>query len=66
MGKALGAMAFIVAAGVGVSSLLSGVLGVYAEAASVSFMGLGLLASGQILGARWTQAGTTAQPINQN
>ena len=64
MGKAMGATAFIFAVGIGMGSVLEAVFGRYAESATVSFMGFGLLVMGQLLGTKLParQHGSPSEP----
>ena len=65
MGKTMGAMLCVFAAGAGTTALLGSFLGTYAEAASVTFMGFGLFGFGQLLGTRFPHAAGHAQPVQQ-
>ncbi len=50
MSKAAGAVIAMFTVGAGMMTLLGSVLGIYAEAATVALVGVGLLAGGSVLG----------------
>jgi hypothetical protein len=63
MGKAIGAMGLACALGATTSTVFGAFFGTYAEAAAVSFMGLGLLAGGQLLGTKLPHP-SESEPLN--
>lgn len=65
MGKAAAVLTVMFMLGGGVMGLLGNVLGVYAEAASLGLVGMGLFAGSQALGGKLSDEPTTHTPAPQ-